>query len=113
MTPKKLAKLRRQLQEFRRSARKARDVERLAQQLGRRKRKGRGKEPMWESSEFPELFVLAIPHHGGRDLAPGTLRSILDQLEQDVFAWERKLDATDDQDSDDDEEPVGGSDDSR
>jgi len=46
---------------------------------------------MWVSSEFPTLFPLSIPHHGGRDLAIGTQRSILDQLEDDVLAWEGKL----------------------
>jgi hypothetical protein len=51
----------------------------------------RGREPMWESTEFEELFVLSIPHHGGRDLAPGTRNSILDQLENDVLAWEERL----------------------
>ncbi|MBV9636642.1 MAG: type II toxin-antitoxin system HicA family toxin [Methylobacteriaceae bacterium] len=51
----------------------------------------RGKEPMWESAEFDELYVLAIPRHGNRDLAPGTKKSILDQLEDDVLAWEERL----------------------
>lgn len=53
--------------------------------------KKRGKEPMWENIEFDELFPLSIPRHGGRDLSVGTQRSILDQLEDDVLAWEVRL----------------------
>jgi len=34
---------------------------------------------------------LSIPHHGGRDLAPGTRNSILNVLEADVLAWEERL----------------------
>jgi predicted RNA binding protein YcfA (HicA-like mRNA interferase family) len=89
MTSRKLAKLKRQLAQLRNRSVKAKEVERLAKRLGRKKVK-RGKEPMWESA-LPGLFAVAIPHHGGRDLAPGTLRSILNQLEEDVFAWERQL----------------------
>jgi hypothetical protein len=51
----------------------------------------RGKHPMWESQEFPTLPPLSIPDHAGRDLARGTKASILDQLEEDVLAWEEKL----------------------
>jgi hypothetical protein len=61
----------------------------------------RGKEPMWESTEFDELYPLSIPHHGGRDLAIGTKNSILDQLEGDVCAWEARL-------ADDEDEEDGG-----
>jgi hypothetical protein len=46
---------------------------------------------MWESAEFVDLRVLAIPDHGGRDLSPGTRNSILNQLEDDVLAWEERL----------------------
>ena len=90
MTPKRLAKLKGELAKLRRAPRKAAELEKLARKLGRRRVK-RGGEPMWESAEFPELFVLAIPHHGGRDLAIGTQKSILDQLEEDVLAWEVRL----------------------
>jgi hypothetical protein len=60
---------------------------------------------MWESVEFDHLFPLAIPHHGGgRDLAIGTKNSILDQLENDVEAWEQRLgDEEEDEDEKDDE----------
>ena len=51
----------------------------------------RGKEPIWESTEFAELYPLAIPDHGGRALAIGTKNSILDQLEDDILAWEHRL----------------------
>jgi hypothetical protein len=46
--------------------------------------------------EFDELFPLSIPRHGGRDLSVGTQRSILDQLEDDVLAWEVRLWADED-----------------
>jgi len=61
---------------------------------------------MWESTEF-DLFVLSIPHHGGRDLAPGTKKSILDQLEDDLLAWEERLgedERVEDEGEDDDDE---------
>ena len=107
MTPRKLAKLKQELARFRRSQAKAADLESLARRLGR-KQVRRGKEPTWESSEFNELFPLAIPHHGGKDLAPGTRRNILDQLEEDVFAWEKRLDQDEDDESDDGETDVSG-----
>lgn len=93
MDRKKLQTLKRELLALRRSPQKARALERFAGKLGRKKVK-RGKEPMWESAEFGELFVLSIPHHGGSgDLPHGTKMSILDQLEDDVLAWEERLDA--------------------
>jgi hypothetical protein len=53
--------------------------------------KARGKEPIWVSTEFEDLFPLSIPRHGGRDIAPGTKDSILDQLELDVISWDERL----------------------
>jgi hypothetical protein len=106
MTRKKLDKLKRELAELRRSPQRATALERLAKGLGRKLVK-RGKHPMWESAEFTSLFPLAIPHHGGRDLAPGTKRSILDQLEDDVLAWEARLE----DDEEDKDESAGGEDD--
>ncbi len=50
---------------------------------------------MWESAGFG-LFPLAIPHHGGRDLPVGTKNSILNQLEDDILAWEEELSEEDD-----------------
>jgi hypothetical protein len=49
---------------------------------------------MWESEQF-DLFALSIPDHGGKDLAIGTQRSILNQLEDDVLAWEERLSGED------------------
>jgi hypothetical protein len=89
----------------RHSAQKASAVESLARRLGR-KPVNRGKHPMWESAEFPRLYPLSIPHHGAKDLSIGTRNSILEQLEDDVAAWERVLDDDDpaqDDDGDGDE----------
>jgi hypothetical protein len=95
MNGRKLANLRGRIAAMRRSPQRARDVEQLAIQLGRRQEK-RGKEPMWMSEHF-KLPALAIPHHGGgRDLSTGTCRSILTQLEDDVIEWERVLAEADD-----------------
>jgi hypothetical protein len=90
MNRKKLNKVKRELIQLRRSPQKAATLESLAGRLGRKLVK-RGKEPMWENVEFDELFPLSIPRHGGRDLSVGTKRSILDQLEDDVLAWEVRL----------------------
>ena len=53
--------------------------------LGRRQDR-RGKE-----HDELSVYPLSIPHHGGRDLAPGTRNSILNVLEADVLAWEERL----------------------
>jgi hypothetical protein len=90
MNRKNLNKVRRELAQLRRSPQKAATRESLAGRLGRKLVK-RGKEPMWENTEFGELFVLSIPRHGGRDLSQGVQKSILDQLEDDVLAWEERL----------------------
>jgi hypothetical protein len=75
---------------------RAADIEALAIELGRKRRRGkRSKEPTWISKEFDDLFPLAIPHHGGRDLTIGTKNSILSQLELDIAEWERRLDEKD------------------
>ena len=94
MNAKKLGKIRNRLVEMRLSPQGARALEKLAGQLGRKSVK-RGKEPMWESGDF-NLWPLAIPRHGGRDLSVGTKNSVLDQLEEDIFAWEEKLSEEDD-----------------
>jgi|SRR5579862_2023300 len=90
MDQKKLDKLKRELAQARRGQQKAADLESLAKRLGRVSVK-RGKEPMWDSSVFPDLFVLSIPRHGGRDISIGTRNSILDQLEDDILRWEERL----------------------
>jgi hypothetical protein len=91
-----LDRIKRLLQQARRSQQKARDLETLARMLGRRQDK-RGKEPTWVHDELP-VYPLSIPHHGGRDLAPGTRNSILNVLEGDVIAWEERLGLEDDED---------------
>ncbi len=71
---------------MRRSPQKASALESMAKRLGR-KRVKRGKEPTWEHTELSG-FPLSIPHHGNRDLPPGTRNSILNVFEDDVAAWE-------------------------
>ena len=95
MTRNKLHKLRRELLRLRRSPQKAADLERFAKSVGRKKVR-RGKEPTWESTEF-NLFPVAIPHHGGKDLTVGTKNNVLDQLEDDLLAWEERLDSEQDE----------------
>jgi len=66
---------------------------------------------MWDNVQFPELPVLSIPHHGGgRDLSTRVQRSVLDQLEDDLLAWENQLDdeQQDDEQQEDTEENGSG-----
>lgn len=90
MDRKKLEKLRIELEDLRRGRHKARAFQQLAGALGRKKVK-RGKEPMWESQPFPDLFPLAIPDHGGADIPIGTQKSILGNLEGDIERWDELL----------------------
>ena len=90
MTRRKLARLWRDLAALRRGMHKAKKFESLAGRLGREHVK-RGKHPMWESAVFDELDALSIPRHGGRDISPYTKSSILNQLEDDLLAWEERL----------------------
>lgn len=89
MNGKKLAKLRSELLQRRRSPQKASDLIPLAESLGR-KRVSRGKEPTWESQVFP-LTPLSIPVHKGRDLSPRVRNIVLDALLEDVLCWEDRL----------------------
>ena len=89
MNRRRLDRIKRLLEQARRSPQKARDLEALARMLGRRQDK-RGKEPTWVHDELP-VYPLSIPHHGGRDLKPGTRNNILNALEDDVMAWEERL----------------------
>jgi hypothetical protein len=93
MNRKKLDKLRRTIEGLRRQSPKALEVQKIAKQLGRKKVK-RGKEPVWESLEFNHLRPLSIPDHGGRDLTPGVLHSILNQLEDDLTSWDERISST-------------------
>lgn len=86
MDLKRLEKLIDELNGLRRGRHRARAYQQLATSLGRKLVK-RGKEPMWESEVFPDLFPLAIPDHGGADIPIGTQKSILNQLESDVECW--------------------------
>ena len=95
-----MRKLEQELDRLRRASARADDVESLAKRLGRTKF-NRGKEPVWVNDEFPELFPVAIPHHGGRDLSPGTKRNILDALETDIEAWRERLDVNGESGDDD------------
>ena len=90
MDQKKLDRITLRIMQARRSPQKARDLERIANQLGRTK-VNRGKEPTWES-DLPGRPPLSIPHHGGRDIAIGTRNSILDFLEDDVMTLQEILD---------------------
>jgi hypothetical protein len=90
MNRKKLKSIRREMDRLRRSTQNASALESMAKRLGRKLVK-RGKHPMWESTEFRALYPLSIPHHGGRDLPIGTKKSVLDQLEDDILAWEESL----------------------
>jgi hypothetical protein len=91
MDAKKLGKIKRKIESLRRKpvGIRPRDLIALATKLGR-KEVNRGKEPTYESTEF-DTNVLTITKHGGDTLAPGTARSILDQLEEDVILFEQRL----------------------
>ena len=99
MKASKLAKIQREMRDLKRAPQKARVLESLAFSLGRRI-DNRGKEPTWVSDQFPALRPLSIPHHGGKDLSKGVLKSVLESLEEDVAAWEEWLE---DQEEDDEE----------
>jgi hypothetical protein len=77
----------------------------LASKLGRKENTKRGREPMWESESFGDLFALAIPNHGGKDISPGVQRQLLNLLEGDVLRWEEVL-----EDEEQDEEADGSGD---
>ena len=100
MNQRKLNKLKAEKDRLWRGSHKAAEFESLASKLGR-KTENRGKEPTWVSAHFA-LRPLAIPHHGGKDLPIGTARSILGQLDDDIIAWEERLDSEGEDDGTDD-----------
>ena len=89
MDRKKLDDLRAELEGMRGVPQRPEDVANLAERLGRNRMKGRRRgEPTWVSDfNIPNL---SIPMHPG-DLKRGTQKSILIQLEDDLIAWEEKL----------------------
>lgn len=89
MDARKLARIRGEIEAARRKPQSQDDLIRLAERLGRTRSK-RGKEPTWVT-DLPDLFPLSIPYAKGGDLKPGTKKSILNQLEGDVLAWDEIL----------------------
>jgi hypothetical protein len=90
MHQKKIRRLREEIAVFRRvGGVRSRDLERLAARLGRRRHR-RGKEPTWVSDVLPGAPPLSIPSHA-RDLNRITARTILDVLEADLDAIERRI----------------------
>lgn len=75
-----------------RKAVQAREIEELAQKLGR-KQHHRGKEPAWISTEFPSLYPITIPRHGKSDLKIGTKNNILRQLQEDIDCFKQRIGA--------------------
>lgn len=90
MDAKKLGKILAELDAMRRRSIRSADIKSVARALGRVE-VNRGKHRMWESSQFSWLRPLSIPDHGGRDLATGTKKAILDLLEEDVAAWDAEI----------------------
>lgn len=89
MNRKKLAKLKKELLDMRRSpqGRRSEDFQSYARSLGRNP-ENRGKEPTWSRGREPHLSPpLSIPDHSG-EMKTNTARSIIDQLLADCDEWE-------------------------
>jgi len=104
MTPRKLNKLRQEVEGLRRKLGniQARELVSLAGKVGRQPC-NRGKEPTYEAQAYPEWFPLTIPQHSGGRIAKGTAASILNQLEQDLDALEEEegdIDVEEDEEAD-------------
>ena len=70
---------------------KAADIQGLAARLGREKGELRQGADLGER-RVSELRPLSIPDHGGgRDLSPRVRKSVLNELENDIDAWDQKL----------------------
>jgi hypothetical protein len=92
MTPNHLAKIKRTLQQMRRSPSgiKTMELEGLARALGRHA-VSRGKEPTYIRDADPRLTSpLSIPGHA-TDLRVGTAINIIKALLDDVAVWEAHL----------------------
>lgn len=101
MSPKLLKKLKTRLREMRKSpfGLRADEFVSIAKQLGRVK-DNRGKEPTYVRESDPTLSPpLSIPGHPG-DIKPGTARSIIDSLLDDLDEWDIHLQQTTDEDED-------------
>jgi hypothetical protein len=95
MDKKKLARIRDDIAAARRKPQTQSDLVGLATRLGRRTRKGgKGKEPTWVT-DLHGRFPLSIPYGKGRDLPPGTKKSVLNHLGEDADAWEAILEEQD------------------
>jgi hypothetical protein len=91
MDPKKVRKLREELESLRRRGGvKSGELESLAARLGRR-RAVRGSEPNWVNDLSRSSRPVSIPHHGNSDLNRFTARGILNQLEEDLEKYEELL----------------------
>ena len=91
MTKVALARLKRRMESLRGKAAniRTRELVGLAQALGRR-RVDRGSEPTYVSDPFPTLRPATIPSHS-KPLKKYTALSVLNQLEEDVSAWDEAL----------------------
>lgn len=90
MTPQKLRKIKAALGAIQASPKgiKYKQLVSLAQQLGRKENKRRGKEPTYVRPDAPELSPpLSIPKHSG-DMKAGTVLSIVEALLNDVDEWD-------------------------
>lgn len=96
MDRRRLKKLERQLLSIQASpfGVRAAELVSLAKKLGRQKM-NRGKEPTYERGQIVQgvpVFPLTIPGHPG-DLAPGTVKSIVNTLLNDVDEYAQWLDS--------------------
>ena len=100
MNRKKLRKIQREVADLRRSSPRASEIQSIATQLGRQMVNW-GKEPTWVNLEFPELRPFSIPAHGGKDLSTGVKFSLLNQIEDDINAWDERLSQEEDKEGND------------
>jgi hypothetical protein len=90
MDGKKLARIRDDIAAARRKSQTQSDLIDLAMRLGRRRKAGKSKEPTYVT-DLPGRYPLSIPYNKGRDLPPGTKKSVLNTLEEDADEWEAFL----------------------
>lgn len=92
MDRKKLDRVRRAIEDARRSAQTENDLRALAKMCGRTTYGG-GNHPMWQSA-FPRHRPFPIPCHGGNPyVSPRVRKIVLDHLEADATAYEEILEA--------------------